>query len=41
VEGQATLIRLYCEKAGFSDIRPLVLADGRSGDPLIAVDAHA
>ena len=41
MEGQATLIRLYCEKAGFSDIRPLVLADGRSGDPLIAVDAHA
>ena len=41
MEGQAALIRLYCEKAGFSDIRALVLAEGRSGDPLIAVDARA
>lgn len=41
VQGQAALIRLYCEKAGFSDIRALILADGRSGDPLIIVDARA
>ncbi len=41
LKGQAALISLYCEKAGFRDIRALVLADGRSGDPLIAVDARA
>lgn len=41
MKGQAALIRLYCEKAGFSDIHALILADGRSGDPLIAVDARA
>ena len=41
MEGQAALIRLYLETAGFHDIRPLVLADGRSGDPLIAVDGRA
>ena len=40
MEGQAALIRLYLEKAGFRDIRPLVLADGRASDPLIAIDAR-
>lgn len=41
LESQAALIRLYLDKAGFSRIRALVLADGRSGDPLVAVDARA
>lgn len=41
MQGQAALIRLYMETTGFHDIRPLVLADGRSCDPLIAVDARA
>jgi hypothetical protein len=39
--GHAALIRLYCEKAGFGGIETHVLADGRSGDPLIAVTAMA
>lgn len=38
---QASLIRLYLDKAGFRDVAVMVLADGRSGDPLVAVEARA
>lgn len=37
MQGQAQLIRLYLDKAGFGEVNAHVLADGRSGDPLIAV----
>jgi SAM-dependent methyltransferase len=35
--GHAALIRRYMERAGYDRIEVLVLADGRSGDPLVAV----
>jgi SAM-dependent methyltransferase len=41
MNGQAALIRLYLEKAGFHAVRTHVLADGRRGDPLVAVEARA
>lgn len=41
VNGQAALIRLYLEKAGFHDVRTNVLADGWRSDPLVAVEARA
>ena len=39
--GHAALVKLYSERAGFSDVRVDLLADGRSGDPLVAVTARA
>ena len=39
--GHAALVRLYCDRAGFIDVRVDLLADGRSGDPLVAVTARA
>ncbi|WP_308813951.1 methyltransferase domain-containing protein [Sphingomonas sp. GV3] len=41
MRGQAALITLYLEKAGFAAVEALVLADGTSGDPLIVVEARA
>ena len=35
--GHAALVRLYLERAGFSDIRTAVLRDGSESDPLIAI----
>ncbi len=35
--GQAALVSLYLERAGFLDIRTQVLQDGSKSDPLIAV----
>ena len=35
--GQAALVRLYMERAGFAGSEALVLADGSRGDPLVAV----
>ena len=35
--GQAALVRAYLEGAGFEGVRVDVLADGRRGDPLVAV----
>ena len=35
--GHAALVRLYLERAGFAEILVEVLADGRAGDPLVAV----
>ena len=39
--GHAALVKLYSERAGFSNVRVNLLADGRSGDPLVAVTARA
>lgn len=39
--GHAALVKLYCERAGFKDVRVDLLADGRTGDPLVAVTARA
>jgi SAM-dependent methyltransferase len=39
--GHAALVDLYLARAGFGEVRIEVLADGRSGDPLIAVIGHA
>ena len=41
LQGRAALLRLYFERAGFSAITAHVLADGRGGDPLVAVVGHA
>ena len=38
--GHAALVRLYCERAGFTDVRVDLLADGRTGNPLVAVTAR-
>ena len=35
--GQAALVRLYLERAGFARVEAQVLADGSAGDPLVAV----
>ncbi len=41
LRGQAELVSLYLSHCGFTDIKPHVLADGRAGDPLIAVTGRA
>ena len=38
--GQAGLVQLYLERAGFADVRADVLSDGRRGDPLIVVSGR-
>ena len=38
--GHADLVRLYLDRAGFTDIQVEALADGRSSDPLTAVVAR-
>lgn len=35
--GQAALVKLYLERAGFTNISAKLLADGLAGDPLVAV----
>ncbi len=40
-DGHAALVKLYLERAGFSAIRVDLLADGRTGDPLLAVTGRA
>ncbi len=35
--GHAALVRMYLDRAGFTDISIDLLADGRRGDPLVAV----
>jgi hypothetical protein len=40
-DGHAALVKLYLERAGFGDVRVDVLADGRRGDPLVAVTGFA
>ncbi len=39
--GHAALVKLYLERAGFTDVRIDLLADGSSSDPLVAVTASA
>jgi ubiquinone/menaquinone biosynthesis C-methylase UbiE len=39
--GHAALVRLYLERAGFGSVMVEMLADGRTGDPLIAVIGRA
>jgi hypothetical protein len=39
--GHAALVKLYFERAGFSDVTVNLLADGRIGDPLVAVTGRA
>lgn len=41
MNGQASLVRLYLERAGFTAIEANVLLDGSSGDPLVAVVGRA
>ncbi len=36
-QGHASLVRLYLETAGFRDATASILADGRLGDPLVAI----
>ncbi len=39
--GHASLVRLYLEKAGFRDATASLLADGRLGDPLVAITGRS
>ena len=39
--GHATLVRLYLERAGFSDVTAELLKNGRDSDPLVAVIGRA
>ena len=41
LNGQASLVAHYLERAGFERIEARVLADGRAGDPLIAITGYA
>ena len=40
-DGHAALVRLYLERAGFGHVTAETLADGRTGDPLVAVIGRA
>ncbi|WAJ28356.1 methyltransferase domain-containing protein [Antarcticirhabdus aurantiaca] len=37
MNGQAGLVRLYLERAGFAAVETVVLRDGQDGDPLVCV----
>ncbi len=39
--GHAALVRLYLDRAGFTGVTAMLLADGRSSDPLVAVIGSA
>ena len=41
MQGQASLIGLYMERAGFTGVEARVLSDGSRGDPLVAVIGRA
>lgn len=41
LSGHAALVRLYLERAGFSEVTVEVLADGRSSNPLVTVIGRA
>lgn len=41
LSGQAALIHLYLERAGFTGVEARLLADGSRGDPLVAVVGRA
>ena len=40
IEGHAALVKLYLDRAGFSDVQVNVLSDGQRGDPLVAVTGY-
>ncbi len=40
-QGQAELVRLYMQRAGFANVQVHIVADGSSSDPLTAVVGHA
>lgn len=40
-DGHAALVKLYFERAGFTNVRIDLLSDGRRGDPLVAVTGRA
>ena len=39
--GHAALVKLYLERSGFTGVTVDLLADGRSGDPLVALTGYA
>ncbi len=41
LRGHVALVKLYLERSGFGHLTVDVLADGRSGDPLVAVTGRA
>ena len=41
INGHAGLVKLYLERAGFTDIQVGLLADGSAGDPLVAAMGRA
>lgn len=41
ISGHAALVKLYLERSGFAGVTIDVLADGRRGDPLVAVTGRA
>lgn len=41
ISGHAALVKLYLERAGFTDVQVGLLADGRTGDPLVAATGRA
>jgi SAM-dependent methyltransferase len=41
IQGHAALVKLYMERVGFTGIDVDLLADGRRGDPLVAVTGRA
>jgi len=40
-QGHASLVRLYLETAGFRGVTASLLADGRLGDPLVAITGRS
>lgn len=41
INGHAALVKLYLERAGFTDVQVGLLADGHTSDPLVAATGHA
>jgi hypothetical protein len=41
ISGHAALVRLYLERAGFSEVAAELLCNGREGDPLVAMIGRA
>jgi hypothetical protein len=41
IGGQAALVKLYLERAGFTDVQVGLLADGQTSDPLVVATGRA
>lgn len=41
ISGHAALVKLYLERAGFTDVQVGLLADGKTSDPLVAATGRA